>query len=243
MKRAIGVMFLFWALAKAAGADSLNIVANQWPPYVDQSLSGKGMAMEIVAAALERKGYRPTVRIEDWPRALEGLEIGIFDAAGAIWKTAEREKLLVFSRPYWINRIKFVKARKLKLEYGGLDDLSGYLIGVTKDYAYDEAFLNAGNLIKIPQNHFVQNLLKLSQGEIDLTLDDEWTIRFELNRYMKESRDDFELLEKPLTIRGLHLAVSKQRPDARKIIADFDQAIIEMKADGSFDDIVEKYHF
>jgi polar amino acid transport system substrate-binding protein len=245
MKRLFLVVLLVFVAGFSGQASSaaLTIVASQWPPYVDQSMAKKGLAMEIVSSAFERAGYQPAIRIETWPRALEGLEIGIYDVVGTVWKTPEREKLFVFSTPYWINQIRFIKKKNLDVRYDNLDDLSGYVIGTIKDYAYGEEFVSSRTLIKIPQNHIIQNLSKLHEGDIDLTLGDEIAIRYELNQYMKGSISEFEFLEKPLATRELYIAVSKQNPRAEKIVSDFNRALLEMKGDGSFDVIAKKYQF
>ena len=241
MKKRICIIFLIMLFNSNANAGRLNIVVNSWPPYVDKTLPNRGMAVEIVSAALQRKNYQFSIRVEPWPRALEGLEIGIFDLVGAVWKTPEREKFLFFSEPYLVNQIKFIKKKSLPLKFEKLADLKGYLIGVVRDYAYEEKFVKSTQLIKIPQNYIVQNLLKLVEGEIDLTLGDERAVRYELNRYMQGSKKDLVFLEKPLSERGLHIGVSKMNPKAEEIITDFNQAIKEMKADGSFDAIIQKY--
>jgi polar amino acid transport system substrate-binding protein len=68
------------------------------------SIPEKGLAVELVNKALQRKGYQPTLHIYNWQRALEGVEIGVFDATCAIWKTAERERDLLYSEPYLTNK-------------------------------------------------------------------------------------------------------------------------------------------
>ena len=243
MKRLFLVVFLIAVFTGQASSAALTIVASKWPPYVDQSMVKKGLAMEIVSSAFERAGYQPAISIETWPRALEGLEIGIYDVVGTVWKTPEREKRFVFSDPYWINKIRFIKKKNREIRYDNLDDLSGYVIGTVKDYAYGEEFDNSLTLIKIPQNYIIQNLSKLQEGDIDLTVGDEIAIRYELNQYMKGSISEFEFLEKPLASRELYIAVSKQNPKAEKIVSDFNRALLEMKGDGSFDAIAKKYQF
>lgn len=229
------------SISLKALSEPLNIVGNSWPPYVEKSLETKGLAMEIVATSLQYKGYQPRINIETWSRVLEGVEIGVYDVVAAIWKTPERENKLLFSNPYLVNQIKFIKMKNTEAKYQSFDDLTGYLIGVVKDYAYDEAFLKSQILIKIPQNHIVQNLLKLTKGEIDLTLGDERALRYEINQYMRGYAPQLEFLNKPLSQRSLHIAVSKQNPNAKKIVADFNQAIAKMTKDGSLDAIVKKY--
>ena len=120
--------------------------------------------------------------------------------------------------------IRFIKKKNREIRYDNLDDLSGYVIGTIKDYAYGEEFDNSLTLIKIPQNYIIQNLSKLQEGDIDLTVGDEIAIRYELNQYMKGSISEFEFLEKPLASRELYIAVSKQNPKAEKIVSDFNLA-------------------
>lgn len=224
-------------------AQAISIVSSQWPPYVDDSMPEKGLAVELVHKALERKGYQPTLHIDNWQRALEGVEIGVFDATCAIWKTAERERALVYSEAYLTNTISFIKKKSTPIEYHGLTDLRGLLIGVVRDYAYDEAFTRSRGLIKIPANYSVQNLQKLNNGTIDLTLGDERAINYTLEKFLPTHVNSFEFLKPALAIKKLYLAVSRSNKNAQTIINDFNQAITEMQQDGSYDQIVSKYKY
>ena len=103
---------------------TINMVTNQWPPYVDDSAPEKGLAVELVTKALQRKGYQSRIHIDSWPRALEGVKIGVFDATCAIWKTAAREQDLLFSDAYLDNKISFIKKKSLTVEYSHLSDLT-----------------------------------------------------------------------------------------------------------------------
>ncbi len=238
------IRFLIWGwFAANVQAEPLGIVGSSWPPYIDKSQQSKGMAMEIVTVALQRRGYQTRISIETWPRALEGVEIGVYDLVAAIWKTREREKTLFFSQPYLANQIKFIKNKDTEVQYRTLEDLKGLLIGTVRNYAYDKDFLETQDLIKIPQNHIIQNLLKLTQGEIDLTLGDEKAIRYEIHQYMKGNEQQLEFLNKPLSKRNLRIAVNKNNPTAKKIVDDFNQAIAKMKADGTLAEIINKYQF
>lgn len=237
--RWIGLMLMLVTGNVVAG--SVAMVVNNWPPYAVKSLPGQGLAVELVATALKRKGYQVSVKFETWPRALEGLEIGIFDIVGTVWKTPEREAIMLFSAPYLTNHIKFLKMKNLDIQYDTLDDLSGYIIGIIKGYAYEDEFVNSKRHIKLPQNYLIQNLQLLVQGDIDLTVDDERTIVYEINQYMPRRMNDFEFLEKPLSSRGLHIGVSRQNPKAAVIVGDFNQEIERMRQDGTYQKILAKY--
>ena len=228
---------------QTCSAQIINMVSNQWPPYVDDAAPEKGLAVELVNKALQRKGYQPRLHIENWQRALEGVQIGVFDATCAIWKTAKREQDLLFSEPYLDNKISFIKKKSLTVEYAHFTDLTGFVIGVLRDYAYSEQFTQSRILIKIPANHLIQNLQKLNQGTIDLTVGDELAINYALQKYLPMHANSFEFLAPPLANKKLYLAVSKSNKTAQTIIDDFNQAIKEMKLDGSYDQIISKYQY
>lgn len=236
------LLFIFLnLLTQACLAQTINIVSSQWPPYVDAAAPEKGLAVELVNKALIRKGYQPNLHIDNWQRALEGVQIGVFDATCAIWKTAEREQDLLFSEPYLGNKISFIKKKNLTVEYTHFTDLTGFIIGIVRKYAYDEQFTQSRALIKIPANHIIQNLHKLNQGAIDLTLGDQRAIKYALQQYLPTHANSFEFLTPPLAYKQLYLAVSKSNQTAQTIINDFNLAIKEMKQDGSYDQIVSRY--
>lgn len=237
----ITLLLMCWAWCINSVAANLMMAVNHWPPYVDKSHADHGISVELVTAALERKGHRISVQYETWPRVLEGLEVGYFDLVGAVWKTPEREQVMVFSEPYLDNQIKFLKRKDDDIKFNTLEDLTGYFIGIVNDYAYEEEFVKSRRHIKLPQNHIIQNLQRLVQGDIDLTLGDQRAILFEINTYIPNKRNDLVFLEKPLSIRGLRIGVSKHSANAEQIIKDFNSAIIEMKKDGSFQKIIQKY--
>lgn len=243
MKKLFCLLVLSGFVSVSVLAKPLSIVGSSWPPYVEKDHPAQGLAMEVVVKAFKQQGYQPRTNIETWSRALEGVNIGVYDVIVAIWKTPDREKQLIFSQPYLENQIKFIKMKETDVQYQTLDDLRGYLIGIVKNYAYDDAFMQSEKLIKIPQNHIIQNLLKLTQGEIDLTLGDEKAIRYAINQYMKSFESQLEFLEKPLSKKNLYIAVSRQNPNAQKIVRDFNQALEKIKRSGRFAKIVKQYQF
>ena len=74
--RPILLLVLLNLFIPLCSAQTISIVSSQWPPYVDDSIPEKGLAVELVNKALQRKGYQPTLHIYNWQRALEGVESG-----------------------------------------------------------------------------------------------------------------------------------------------------------------------
>ena len=221
--------------------DLLKLVSSTWPPYVDEKLPHKGLAMHIVTEAFTRAGYRTSLVSESWPRSLQGVEIGVYDVIATAWYTDERARKFTFSQPYLFNEIRFIKRKQDPFTYDGLLSLTGMTVGIVYKYAYGEEFERATNFTKVPGNHVIQNLLKLTQGQIDLTLGDERTLRHELKEYLSTSMASLEFLPKPLATKGLYVAVSKTNPDHDRIAAAFDKAIVEMKDDGTYEAILRQH--
>lgn len=242
MKQPVAFLFFCGMLLPAGVVSALSIVAKEEAPYMSRKLPDQGLSAKLVRTALERAGYTANFAFESWPRAYEGAEIGVYDIVGSIWFTEERDKDFAFSSPYLFHEIKFIKRKSDQdIKFESLDDLDGLIIGTLKGYAYQDDFVKSRKFVKLPQNYLLQNLLKLSLGELDLTLGEERKIRYEMNEFMKGSIKDLEILPKALIRRGTHIAVSRNHPDHKKIIAAFDKAMEAMRTDGSYDKIVSEY--
>ena len=226
-----------------AYADSkpLKIAGSVWPPYIVDKGAEKGAATALVAEILKRAGYETDISIETWPRTLEGTSAGIYDVIIAAWYTKEREKHFQYTDPYFVNTIQFVKRKGVPIKFRNYQDLKGLVIGVVNGYAYGDEFDQAQGILKLPNNHLIQNLLKLKQGQIDLTLGDKWVVRHELTEYFPTAIKDFEFLGKPVATRPLHAAVSRNHPEHEKIVKAFNKALKSMKEDGTYEKILDVY--
>jgi polar amino acid transport system substrate-binding protein len=234
----IGLLAL---LPVAQAGMGLTLVGDAWPPYVDRNLPEQGMASEIVVTALKRAGYEPKVQVENWMRVLEGSEIGIYDGIVAAWHTPERAEKFLFSDPYYVNTIKLVKRKDADFSFRRIFQEQGLVVGYVEGYAYNEKLKKPQNLILVPSNHVIQNLMKLQQGQIDLTLADEGVLKYQLASYFSNKKDQFELDSQAFSERPLHFMVSKLNPRHAKIIQAFNQSLAEMKKDGSYEKIVDRH--
>ena len=225
-----------------AMALDLNVAhTGNWPPYAAEELPGQGLAIELVTSALQRAGYSPRLRVDTLDRILEGSKLGVYEVFATPWYSEERNRYLAFSEPYLESTIRFLKRKETKFDYRGLPSLKGMKIGTVRNYAYDEAFSQAPDLNTVSERNLIQNLLKLTQRRIDLTLDDELVLQYEINRFMPHSMAQLEFVPEPLAVRGVHIGVSRKHPEHEKIVADFNAAIAAMKKDGSYSRIVQRH--
>ena len=241
-RSAVFLVVVLVAWASLVSAQKLRVVGDSWPPYVDKSLPGNGLAVEIVDAGLRRAGYEPELTIVQWTKALAGAKAGLYDIVAAIWYSDERDETLLFSEPFLENRVFFVKRRGSPVQFNNLSELTAYRIGIVRDYSYGPEIDNL-TALKIPSNYVVQILLGVVSGSLDLAVVEQRVALFEMNRYMSNQADDLEFVSPPVSVRGLRIAASRMNPDHAKVIADFNAAIKAMKADGSFESIYAKYSF
>ncbi|MEA2093225.1 MAG: transporter substrate-binding domain-containing protein [Pseudomonadota bacterium] len=212
-----------------------------WPPYAAKELPGQGLAVELVTTALQNAGYTVHLRVDSLDRIVEGIKLGVYDVFATPWYSDARNRYLDFSDPYLESTIRFIKRKETDFKYTGLAGLKGMTVGVVQDYAYDPAFSQAHDFNKISERNLIQNLLKLTQRRVQLTLDDELVLQYEINRFMPRAMENLELVQRPLALRGVHIGVSRENPEHAKIVADFNKAIKEMINDGSYSGIMQKH--
>lgn len=244
LNAALAAMLLIGALGSAGaayGAELLRVTGSHWPPYLDGELENGGLAADLVRTALTRAGYEVEGSAEPWVRAYEGVAIGVYDVVAAVWQNEARGEELIFSNPYLLNDIIFMSRQGVLGTYNTLNDLRGYRIGVVRDYAYDDAFDNHPQLLRVPSSNLIQNLLMLSQGRLEVVVGDKWSMLHEISQYIPEDIGVFVALPRPLARRALRLGVSRHNPNAQEIVAAFDKAIVDMQADGSYDEIVQRH--
>ena len=129
-----------WGVMPAQAGDPVKMMTNTWPPYIGEDLPQGGMAMELVRHVFLRAGYKVDNTIERWPRALEGVRVGLYDVLGAAWRDEQREQDFIYSEPYLVNEIIVITRKNNRRMLRSVNDLSGSSIGVLRDYSYGVDF-------------------------------------------------------------------------------------------------------
>ncbi|MFL1523944.1 substrate-binding periplasmic protein [Pseudomonas sp. O230] len=228
-------------LTQSAAAEKLRLVADSWPPFTDATLINGGLATDIVSTALARAGYASDFEQVPWARALMGVGEGRYDVLVNAWYTEERTRLGQFSGEYLLNRVRFLKRKDAPIEYNNLEQLHTYPIAVVRGYAYAPAFDEDASLQKVPVHSFAMAVRMVAADRVKLTLEDEYVARYYLARESAKVRNAVEFLPKPLSENSLHILVSLKNPHHEEIVANFDREIAEMKADGSYEQLMKQH--
>lgn len=240
-KAVILVVGLVLGSAVALAQEPVRLIGNVSPPYIDKQLPEQGLALELVNHVFKRAGYSTEVKIDTWPRAMEGVELGIFDALASAWYTEERAKNYLFSDPYLSSKLVLLKSRSDRGDYFELAHLTGKRLGVRTDYAYDVGLDSVPNLQLVEENHLIQNLLNLLNGSVDFVIGDQRTLALQLHKYLGDQVHKFEVVDMNLPGRKRHVAASRAIAGEDKMIAAFNAALAESLKDGSHAAIVQKW--
>lgn len=222
-------------------AQPLRLVANAWPPFTGKELLENGLAVDLVSTALQRAGY-PSEYIEvPWARVLRGLEQGDYDVIISAWYSEDRERYGLFSAPYLVNRIRLLRHNRTPVDFNELADLRPFSIAVVRGYSYGAAFDQDQTLTKVPVLDFGQGARMLAAGRVQLALEDELVAQYYLRRDLGKAGSALVFVPKPLQENGLHILVRRTHPQYREIVSGFNRAIIEMRADGTYQRIYERH--
>lgn len=221
-------------------AQTITAAGDPWPPFLDPDHPQQGVAMEIVKAAFASQGHELKFNFVPWQRALDGVREGEYDVLVGAWKTQEREAFLKYSQPYLFNDVKFIKKKGSDFQYSGLESLTGKTVGTVRGYGYGDAFEQASNFKREEAANLMPSILKVIGGRIDLTLEDEVVAKSLISKENPGALEQIEFLSPPLSSNGLHVASGLKNPRNGEIIEAFDKGLQAIKADGTFDAILQR---
>lgn len=237
------MLWLAVACSASVNAETLRLVANAWPPFNDAHLLNNGLSSDLVATALKRAGYASAYFQVPWARGLYGLQASDYDIVISAWYDAERATYGVYSAPYLINRIRFLRRKGTDFQFRTLSDLGDNAIAVVRGYVYQQAFDSDPSLQRVPVVDFAMGARMLAAGRVQLTLEDELVARHYFQYELRGIQDQLEFLSEPLSENGLHILVRKSHPHAQQIISRFNEAMQAMREDGTYAKIFAAHGF
>lgn len=219
------LILLLAGLSPLAYTDTFKVAAYAWEPFIDLQEDEGGTSIRLVRQVLQSQGHDIELVAMPWARSLVMLEKNKVDILPAVWFTEERTKTMLFSDQYAANRLVFIKAKGNEYEYQGLSSLYDKVVGVVRDYAYEENFLKDKNIQFSVANSLNSNVNKVIAGRVDLTLDDEIAARESIE---PELLKQIEFTKNALSEIPLYITCSKANPACEKIIKDFNRGLSAM---------------
>ena len=220
------------SLALSAQSATLKLVSSARPPFTNVPGEPR-FALDLIETALNRVGIRAATTIVPPSDYTTSLLTGPYDGSASAWKDDERERALLFSNPYIENRMVLVGRRGTNVSAGTLAELKGKTVAIVGGFSYGDAIDRSGPVF-VRSTGEEDSLTRLLQGSVDYTLMDELVVDVIVGTYPQESAAKLQLGSKPILTRPMHLAIRRTRPDAGKIIAEFNNQIREMIADKTY---------
>ena len=220
-------------LATTGQTRHLHLVSTAWPPFTDAPGEMR-IALELVEEALGRIGIVSESIIVDEERLTPSLLGEEFDGSAALWKSGEREQVLLYSESYLENRLILVGRRGSDVSASTLLELEGKRIALVAGYAYGDVVGTAQGPIVVESDSEEDSINKVLEGDADYTLMDEWVVEHLLRHHAREVRERLALGSKPILRRSLHLAVRRSLDDAESVVSRFNAELSGMVVDGTY---------
>lgn len=192
-----------------------------------------GIDPEIMEAIAKKTGYEFKFHDMEFNNIIASIESGKLDGGmSGFTVTEERKKSVNFTESYAqsVQRVLLKKDSEIK----SIDDIQGKTVGTqlgtTGDMFARDDF---GEENVQAFSKFSDAVLALQNGKLDcIIVDDQTAIKF------SSANADLELLDTPYAEEEYAIAVSKEN---EALLNDLNEAINELKADGTIDNILGKY--
>ena len=243
----LGVAVALMAAGNAQAADLLDDVKQRgslriavegtYPPFNFRDEQGKltGFDVEIAEGIAGKLGVKPEFTTTEWSGILAGLQAGKYDAiVNQVAATDQRRQTFDFSEPYVVSSPQLViranETRPLKTPA----DLKGKKIGVGQGTNYaDIARRIEGAEVKVYPGA-AEYLQDLASGRIDAALNDSLLIPYLISKTRLPVKAGTPLGQ----VESNAIPFRKGNPRFKQAV---DKALADMKADGSYAKISNKW--
>ncbi|WP_430644846.1 amino acid ABC transporter substrate-binding protein [Agromyces sp. GXS1127] len=193
-----------------------------------------GYDVEVAEAVAEKLGLEISFRETQWDAIFAGLDAGRFDViANQVSITPEREEQYLFSEPYTVSRGVIV-VNEGDTSISSFDDLAGKTTAQSLTSNWYELATESGADVEAVEG-WAQSVALLQQGRVDATVNDELTFLDYVNTTpdaaIEVAAETDETSESAFAL----------TQDKEALVAAIDEALAELKADGTLAELGEKY--
>lgn len=230
-------------LSPAQISRSISIATGEYPPWTGSALPHDGYVNHIITEAFASQGVKVDFVYQPWKRAFEEARQGRFDATSYWYENAERRESMLFSDLLVTNRTVFFQRRdETEIHWKTLSDLSRYRMSATLGFTYTEDFYRAidSNIISpimVPSD--MQNLKLLMAKRTDIFATDEMC-GFYMAAQLSIDPRKLKVVEPALVSPKGYLLASKTNPDSVLVIDTFNRGLRAIKANGTYQAILDR---
>ncbi|CAM3388071.1 transporter substrate-binding domain-containing protein [Marinicrinis lubricantis] len=207
--------------------------------FMNENQELDGFDVDVAKAVAEHIGVEPEFITGEFSGLIEGLQGEKYDVLiSQVTITEDRKKTMDFSDPYVKNAVNIV-VNDDNTTIQSLEDFKGKRIGVglgTNDEKYlrDVVMPEVGNFEIATYNDVITSLMDLNNGRIDATINNVFAIQ----PLIEENNFKIKAVGEPIKEDYAGIAMRKDNPELLEAI---NGALEEMKTDGTFQDIFQKW--
>ena len=235
------LLFLFPLFSLGyANADTIKIVSDTaYAPFEfkDTDQTYKGIDVDIINRVAEIKGWNIQMSYPGFDAAVNAVQAGQADAIMAgMTKTKERENVFTMSDTYYDTKVVIATTKSNKITK--YEELSGKTVGV-KNGTAAQRFLESikdkyGFTIKTFDTGDLMNN-SLNTGAVNAIMDDKPVIEYAINQ-----GQDLSINMDGEAVGSFAFGV-KKGSKYEYLVTEFNEALAQMKKDGSLDKIINKW--
>lgn len=212
----------------------------QFAPYsfvTAEDDTPRGLDVELVDAVLREAKVSYDIRLYPWERVKRMLDRGEVQMAFQFAGTPLRQQQYELVGPLRSGSTVFMTTAKTALsDWKSLDDLSPYVIGQVRGYAYEENFDRADLARDTTAQNPRQLVSMLLAGRIDIIVGD----RVQLQYFVREQRaqEQVRILPRPLIQMPRFVAFAKGDSERAR---QFSEALVRLRKSGTLGKIEQRW--
>ncbi len=234
----MGVTSLALSLSTLLSAETITFANGEWAPYMSPKLKNAGYVSDIVVQAYKEEGIDVKWVFLPWKRGFEEAKNGAYQGT-AIWGyNEERAKDFLYTDTVLNLETAFFIQKDSDFFWNTISDLKGKKLGGIIGYAYGIEDAEKAGDVKISRISKPEgNYKKLAAGRLDAVLED---TQVGLKSIHKMGYDGKIVpYSKPLKSRKYSVIISKQVPNAERLIKAFNKGLKKLQDSGRFDAILK----
>ncbi|SCA55748.1 putative ABC transporter, periplasmic amino acid-binding protein [Candidatus Terasakiella magnetica] len=226
-------------LSAPAFAGTFNLVTAPFKPFTNPDHEKGGFLVEVARQALKLRGHEMTITYRPWARALAEASQGKYDGLLSAFYNDERAKSFHFSAPLNTTKMVFVglKEQFKSKQYSSLNELSPYLIGVGRKWAYSKEFESHTGLTKVTVNDEPKGIQLLFHKRIELFAVNVDQYHSAITKLDQFNVNQSVILEPAISTNDQHIAASRVLPNSEKFLSEFNTGLAALKANGGYNKI------
>jgi cystine transport system substrate-binding protein len=194
-----------------------------------------GFEVELAEALAKKLGVKVEFTTSEWSAILAGLQAGKYDVViNQVGITDKRKETFDFSEPYTISSPQLIVRQNEKREFKTLEDLKGKKLGLGQGTNFADIAKKVGDIDIRTYPGSQEYLQDLALGRIDAALNDSLLIPYIVKKTKLPLKPGAPVGE--LEKSGIPFV--KNNP---KFKAAIDKALADLRADGSFAKISNKW--